>query len=53
MAIAAYHYATDMLDIVDTIDRLVDGYHIRLRQHFNYYYDYIIYASPAAGWGCP
>jgi FkbM family methyltransferase len=53
MAIAAYHYATDMLDIVDTIDRLVDGYHIRLRQHFNYYYDSIIYASPAAGWECP
>ena len=50
MAIAAYHYATDMLDIVNTIDRLADGYHIRLRQHFNYYYDSIIYASPMRGW---
>ena len=36
--------------IVNSIDRLADGYHIRLRQHFNYYYDSIIYASPMRGW---
>ena len=35
---------------VNTIDQLTDGYHIRLRQHFNYYYDSIIYASPLRGW---
>lgn len=50
MAIASYHYATDMLNIVDTIDKLSPGYTIRLRQHFNFYYDSIIYASPAPGW---
>ena len=50
MAIAAYHYATDMLDIVNTIDELAPGYCIRLRQHFNFYYDSILYASPATGW---
>jgi len=51
MAIASYHYATDLLRIVDLIDELAPGYSMRLRQHANYYYDSILYASPEDGWG--
>jgi FkbM family methyltransferase len=51
MAITAYHYPYDLLDIVDTIDSLREGYVMRLRHHYNYYYDTILYASPYPGWG--
>ena len=53
MAIASYHYATDLLKIVDLVDELTPGYSMRLRQHANYYYDSILYASPEDGWQPP
>ncbi|MEQ8036659.1 FkbM family methyltransferase [Xanthomonas arboricola] len=50
MAICVYHYAQDLLDIVEQLDKLVDGYHFRLRQHSpGHYYDLVLYASPVAG----
>ncbi|APP74106.1 methyltransferase [Xanthomonas vesicatoria ATCC 35937] len=50
MAICVYHYAQDLLDIVEQLDRLVEGYHFRLRQHSpGHYYDLVLYASPVAG----
>lgn len=49
-AIAAYHYATDLLDIVARFDEIVTGYHFRLRQHNpNNFTDLILYASPVQG----
>lgn len=50
MAICVYHYAHDLLDVVEQLDKLADGYHFRLRQHSPaYYYDLVLYASPVAG----
>lgn len=50
MAICVYHYAQDLLDVMEQLDKMVDGYHFRLRQHScAYYYDLILYASPVAG----
>ncbi|MCW0423396.1 FkbM family methyltransferase [Xanthomonas sacchari] len=50
MAICVYHYAQDLLDVVGQLDKLVDGYHFRLRQHSPaHYYDLVLYASPVAG----
>ncbi|WP_179455345.1 FkbM family methyltransferase [Xanthomonas arboricola] len=50
MAICVYHYAQDLLDIVEQLDKLVDSYHFRLRQHSPaHYYDLVLYASPVAG----
>jgi hypothetical protein len=51
MSITAYHYPYDLLDIVDTIDDIRPGYVLRLRHHYNYYYDTVLYASPVEGWG--
>jgi len=50
MAITAYHYALDLPDIVDLIDELHEGYVLRLRHHYNFYYDTILYASRQPGW---
>jgi len=50
MAVTAYHYATDLLEITDTLENLYDGYELRLRQHFNYFYDTVLYACPRGGW---
>lgn len=48
MAICVYHYAQDLLDIVEQLDKLVEGYHFRLRQHSpGHYYDLVLYASPS------
>lgn len=50
IAVCVYHYALDLLDVVEQIDKLVKNYHFRLRQHSNgYYYDLVLYASPIAG----
>jgi FkbM family methyltransferase len=50
IASCVYHYALDLLNIVDTIDNLGGDYHYRLRQHNgSYYYDLVLYASPIAG----
>lgn len=54
IAACVYHYALDLLDVVDQLDKLVDGYHLRLRQHSTaYYYDLVLYASPVAGTEAP
>ncbi|RXR02655.1 FkbM family methyltransferase [Pseudoxanthomonas composti] len=50
MAICVYHYAHDLLDVMAQLDKVVEGYHFRLRQHSPaYYYDLVLYASPVAG----
>ncbi len=50
IAACVYHYSLDLLDVVGQMDRLVDDYHFRLRQHAGgYYYDLVLYASPVAG----
>lgn len=52
IAACVYHYALDLLDVVDQIDQCADGYHYRLRQHSHaYYYDLVLYASPVPGSG--
>ena len=54
IAVCVYHYALDLLDVVDQLDKLVEGYHLRLRQHSSaYYYDLVLYASPVAGASAP
>lgn len=54
IAVCVYHYAFDLLDVVDQLDKLVDDYHLRLRQHSSaYYYDLVLYASPVAGTAAP
>jgi hypothetical protein len=45
LAITGYHYADDLLDIVQTIHGLRPDYCFRLRHHSNYYYDSILYAT--------
>lgn len=46
IAACVYHYANDLLDVVDQLDQTVDNYNYRLRQHFgSYYYDLVLYAS--------
>ncbi|MDH6149724.1 MULTISPECIES: FkbM family methyltransferase [Paraburkholderia] len=50
MAIASYHYATDLLDVADTLREIVPGHRLRVRQHYSYFYDTIIYASPRDDW---
>lgn len=46
MAITAYHYADDLLDLWRLFEELAPGYELRLRHHSSYYYDTIYYASP-------
>ena len=50
LAVASYHYAQDLLDIVETIDDLAPGYNLYLRHHFGYFYDTILYATPRRDW---
>ncbi len=50
LAIAAYHYATDILDIAQTIDTLAPDYTLYLRHHFGYFFDTILYATPRTDW---
>ena len=50
LAVASYHYATDLLDIAQTIDELAHGYTFYLRHHFGYFYDTILYATPRQDW---
>jgi FkbM family methyltransferase len=47
MAIAAYHYADDLLEICETIRALMPGCKLRLRHHSLFYFDTIVYAEPA------
>lgn len=54
IAACVYHYAHDLLDVVSQLDKSVDDYHLRLRQHNgSYYYDLILYASPITGVEAP
>ncbi|MDM0115252.1 FkbM family methyltransferase [Variovorax sp. J22R133] len=54
VAACVYHYAHDLLDVMDQFDKSVDDYHFRLRQHNgSYYYDLVLYASPVAGVEAP
>ena len=46
MAITAYHYADDLLDLWRLLEELAPDYELRLRHHSNYYYDTIFYAAP-------
>ena len=50
LAVASYHYATDLLDIAKTIDELAPDYSFYLRHHFGYFYDTILYATPRKDW---
>ena len=50
LAVASYHYAQDLLDIVEAIDELAPGYNLHLRHHFGYFYDTILYATPRGDW---
>ncbi len=50
LAVASYHYATDLLDIAQTIDELAPDYSFYLRHHFGYFYDTILYATPRRDW---
>jgi FkbM family methyltransferase len=45
MAITAYHYADDLLDLWKLFEELAPGYELRLRHHSSYYYDTIYYAT--------
>ncbi|MEO8487071.1 MAG: FkbM family methyltransferase [Betaproteobacteria bacterium] len=47
MAITAYHYADDLLDLWKLFGELAPDYELRLRHHSSYYYDTIFYAAPA------
>lgn len=50
VAACVYHYAQDLLDVVQAIDEAAPNYHFRLRHHFGaYYYDLMLYASPILG----
>ncbi|MCO5339406.1 FkbM family methyltransferase [Delftia tsuruhatensis] len=50
LAVASYHYATDLLDIAQTIDELAPGYTFFLRHHAGYFYDTMLYATPRGDW---
>lgn len=50
VAACVYHYADDLLDVVEQLEQAVDNYNYRLRQHNgSYYYDLILYASTESG----
>ncbi|WP_236236379.1 FkbM family methyltransferase [Pseudomonas faucium] len=48
LAVTGYHYADDLLDIVDLLDDIAPGYELRLRHHSYYYFDSILYAEARA-----
>lgn len=48
LAVTGYHFADDLLDIVDLVTELEPNYELRLRHHFFYYYDSIVYAQVIA-----
>ncbi|PPC81865.1 MAG: FkbM family methyltransferase [Methylotenera sp.] len=50
LAIASYHYAPDLLDIVAKLQSIAPDYHLYLRHHFGYFYDTILYATPRNDW---
>ena len=48
-AVCVYHYAHCLLRVMEQFDAAVEDYHFRLRQHFGYFYDLVLYASPVSG----
>jgi len=54
VAVCVYHLAHDVLDVLEQLDRNVENYHYRLRQHNGgWYYDMVLYGSPVAGLMAP
>lgn len=47
LAITGYHFADDLLDIVQLVREIEPAYRLRLRHHSFYYYDTILYADIA------
>lgn len=47
LAITGYHFANDLLDIVQLVREIEPAYRLRLRHHSFYYYDTILYADIA------
>jgi FkbM family methyltransferase len=45
LAITGYHFADDLLDIVQLVREIEPAYRLRLRHHSFYYYDTILYAD--------
>lgn len=45
LAITGYHFADDLLDIVQLLLKIEPAYRLRLRHHSFYYYDTILYAD--------
>jgi FkbM family methyltransferase len=50
IAVTAYHHPLDLLEIVETLEDIHPGYELRLRHHFNFYYDMVLYACEKGGW---
>ncbi|MES2183561.1 MAG: FkbM family methyltransferase [Pseudomonadota bacterium] len=54
VAVCVYHLAHDLLDVLSVLDKNVENYHYRLRQHYcGWYYDLVLYGSPVDGVDAP
>ncbi|PYE75037.1 FkbM family methyltransferase [Xylophilus ampelinus] len=54
VAVCVYHLAHDLLDVLNVLDKKVENYHYKLRQHYaGWYYDLVLYGSPVDGVNAP
>ena len=54
VAVYVYHMADDLLDVLSVLDKNVENYHYKLRQHYaGWYYDLVLYGSPVDGVDAP
>ena len=54
IAVCVYHLANDLLDVLSVLDKNVENYHYKLRQHYaGWYYDLVLYGSPVEGVDAP
>jgi len=54
VAVCVYHMAGDLLDVLSVLDKNVENYHYKLRQHYaGWYYDLVLYGSPVDGVDAP
>ncbi|RCW67613.1 FkbM family methyltransferase [Pseudorhodoferax soli] len=54
VAVCVYHLAHDLLDVLSVLDKNVENYHYKLRQHYaGWYYDLVLYGSPVDGVDAP
>jgi len=54
VAVCVYHMADDLLDVLSVLDKNVENYHYKLRQHYaGWYYDLVLYGSPVDGVDAP